>query len=71
MANHWFKKTPSDTVLPAPEHLEYVDDGAAAVLLCNAAGLKKLNGAALTLPSAPSVVTRAIGRGTTVPIRIL
>lgn len=33
MANHWFKKTPSDTVLPAPEHLEYVDDGAAAVLL--------------------------------------
>ena len=27
------KKTPSDTVLPAPEHLEYVDDGAAAVLL--------------------------------------
>ncbi len=33
MANHWFKKTPSDTVLPAPEHLEYVDDGAAAALL--------------------------------------
>ncbi|MDF2415034.1 HlyD family type I secretion periplasmic adaptor subunit [Aeromonas sp. 1HA1] len=28
-----FKKSPSDTVLPAPEHLEFVDDGAAAVLL--------------------------------------
>lgn len=28
-----FKKAPSDTVLPAPEHLEFVDDGAAAVLL--------------------------------------
>ena len=33
MANNWFKKTAPDTVLPAPEHLEYVDDGAAAVLL--------------------------------------
>ena len=32
----WFKrskKTPSGEVLPAPEHLEFVDDGAAAVLL--------------------------------------
>ena len=33
MANNWFKRTASDKVLPAPEHLEYVDDGAAAVLL--------------------------------------
>ncbi|MGL6004335.1 biotin/lipoyl-binding protein, partial [Aeromonas sobria] len=32
----WFnrsKKKQSDEVLPAPEHLEFVDDGAAAVLL--------------------------------------
>ena len=33
--------------------------------------LKKLKGAALTRPSAPIVVTSAIGQGTTVPIRIL
>ena len=33
--------------------------------------LKKLNGAALARPSGPSVVTSAIGRGTTVPIRSL
>ncbi|MGL5498049.1 MAG: HlyD family type I secretion periplasmic adaptor subunit, partial [Aeromonas sobria] len=30
---NWSKKAQSDDVLPAPEHLEFVDDGAAAVLL--------------------------------------
>ena len=33
--------------------------------------LKKLNGAAFTMPSREMVVTRAIGRGTTAPISSL
>jgi hypothetical protein len=33
--------------------------------------LKKLNGAALTTPADPSVVTQAIGRGSTKPARSL
>ena len=33
--------------------------------------LKKLNGAALTVPVGPIVVTQAIGRGSTKEIRIL
>jgi len=54
MANHWFKKTPSDTVLPAPEHLEYVDDGAAAVLLTTPTRARVLLGPASCFLSAPS-----------------
>lgn len=41
----WFKrskKTPSGEVLPAPEHLEFVDDGAAAVLLTTPTGARIL-----------------------------
>jgi hypothetical protein len=33
--------------------------------------LKKLNGAALTTPVAPTVVTQAIGRGSTKPVSTL
>ncbi len=33
--------------------------------------LKKLNGAALTVPVGPTVVTQAIGRGSTKAVRIL
>ena len=33
--------------------------------------LKKLKGAALTVPVGPSVVTQAMGRGSTKPARIL
>ena len=60
MANNWFKRTASDKVLPAPEHLEYVDDGAAAKLRAEGKSL---------LPIGMTAVEGDFSRGDVIAVR--